>query len=434
MKALLVFLLLLAAAPALARSPDVILITVDALRADHLGAYGYTKGTSPRIDELARTATLFENASSQAPATIPSVPQIMTSKYLAPGIDAKAGLTLPQVLAQGGYQTAAVVENPFFESGAGKGLVPIFQEFYRNGLLDLQFEQQLWKTNTPADVITAQAMRWLKRRDRTKPFFLWLHYFDPHDPYMPPFPGKIRPFIKMGETPVTGDIRRFINRPEFRPGEPERAYWTELYDAEILYVDTSLGDLLDFLHAQQLFDSSLVVLSADHGESLREHGSWTHSANLFNSEIHVPLIIKYPSQKKGERVAEPAQSIDIFPTIIETVGVKPDVLPLLNGRSLRGKPPAFAFAKWEGWEMARSRDWKLLLVARGGRKLLFDLSKDPAELNNLYDSEPEIRGELEQALRDRFEPGVVKKDEATLERMRQLGYLPGADPGNKGPR
>jgi arylsulfatase A-like enzyme len=329
---------------------------------------------------------------------------------------------LPQVLATDGYQTAAVVENPFFEFGAGKGLALIFQEFYRNGFVDVQFEQQLWKTNTPADVITAQAVRWLKQRDRSKPFFLWLHYFDPHDPYMPPFPAStVRG--PMGKIPVTGDIRRFINRKEFKPGEAELKYWIELYDAEIRYVDTALGEFLDFLRMEKLLEASMLVVSADHGEGLHEHGCWTHSSTLFNSEIHVPLLIKYPSQAKGERVADPVQSIDIFPTIVETVGVKADVLRALKGRSLRNGAPAFAFAKWEGWEMARTRDWKLLI--QRGKKMLFDLANDPAELENLYESALEMRGKLEQALRDQFDPGIVAEDEATLERLRQLGYLPG---------
>lgn len=422
---LFAFLLLLlpVATPVSARPPNVILITIDALRADHLGAYGYPKDTSPHIDELAGTATLFENATSQSPSTIPSVLQIMTSKYTGATIDPRKTVTLPQVLAKDGYQTAAVVENPFFEFGSGKGLATIFQEFYRNGLLDVQFEQQLWKTNMPADVITAQAVRWLKRRDASRPFFLWLHYFDPHDPYLPPFPGGAKILGPIRGNPVTGDIRRFINRKDFKPGDAELRYWTELYDAEIRYVDTSLGDFFDFLRTAKLFDSSLLVLSADHGEGLREHGSWTHSATLFDSEVHVPLLIKYPSQTKGERVSFPVQSIDIFPTIVDTVGVKADVLPALRGRSLRTGRPTLAFAKWEGWEMARDRDWKL--INRRGKKMLFDLSKDSAELQNLYDSEPEIRGRLEQALRDRFDPGVVKEDEATLERLRQLGYVPG---------
>lgn len=423
MKRFVVLLLLCAAAPASARPPDVILVTIDALRADHLGAYGYTKDTSPRIDELAGTATLFENASSQSPSTIPSVLQMMTSKYTRAGINPKSTVTLPQVLAKDGYRTAAVVENPFFEFGSGKGLATIFQEFYRNGLLDVHFEQQLWKTNTPADVITMQAIRWLKQRDSSKPFFLWLHYFDPHDPYLPPFPGGPRILGPIRNNPVTGDIRRFINRKDFKPGEAEIRFWTELYDAEIRYVDRSLGDFLDFLRAEKLFDPSLLVLSADHGEGLHEHGSWTHSSTLFNSEIHVPLLIKYPSQNKGERVVEPVQSIDIFPTIVETVGVKADVLPALQGRSLRTGRTGLAFAKWEGWEMARNRNWKF--INRRGKKMLFDLSQDPAELQNLYESQPQMRNQLEQALRERFDPGVVEEDEATLERLRQLGYLPG---------
>jgi arylsulfatase len=409
--------------PVLARPPDVILITIDALRADHLGAYGYAKATSPRIDELADVATLFENASSQSPSTIPSVQQIMTSKYTQAGINPKAAVTLPQVLAKGGYQTVAVVDNPFFEFGSGKDLTRIFDTFFRNGMLDQHFEQQLWKMGTPADAITAQAIRWLKQRDPTKPFFLWLHYFDPHDPYMPPFPKEPRFHGPVGPIPVTGDIRRFINRKDIKLTDLERDYWIDLYDEEIRYVDTSIGELLDFLRQEGLLDPSMLVLSADHGEGLKEHGFWTQSSSLFNSEIHIPLVIKYPTQKKGTRIAEPAQSIDIFPTIVETVGVSPDVLRALKGRSLRNGGAELAFAKWEGWEMVRTRDWKL--INRRGKWMLFNLSQDPAELNDLSESEPEMRSKLERALRERFEQGVVKEDEATLERLRQLGYLPG---------
>jgi arylsulfatase A-like enzyme len=135
------------------------------------------------------------------------------------------------------------------------------------------------------------------------------------------------------------------------------------------------------------------------------------------------LLIKYPGQTSGERISEPVQSIDIFPTIVDTAGAGADVLPLLKGESLRKDRSGRAFAKWEGWEMARIGHWKLIL--QRNRKMLFDLSSDPAELKNLYDSQPEMRAKLEQALRERFDPGVVKEDEATLERLRQLGYLPG---------
>jgi arylsulfatase len=337
----------------------VILILVDTLRADHLGAYGYEKVVSPYIDAFARNATIYENAIVQAPLTIPSVLQIMTSKYLQDEQISDQDPTLAEILQQHGYETAAVVENANFEHDRrAHGLLRGFDVFYRNGVLDRkELRQQHWKTDTAADSITAQAIRYLRRRVPDRPLFLWLHYFDPHDPYMPPFADDMESLSVETKSGITGDIRssplrQRQNASGFHLPEEDRQHLIRLYDAEIRYVDQSIGELLSFLEGNGSFDESMIVLSSDHGESFGEHGMWMHGSSLYDSEIHVPLIVKFPGQRVGKRVKEPAQALDILPTILDVAAIESD--RPMNGTSLRHARPEYAFSLWKDWQVARS--------------------------------------------------------------------------------
>ncbi len=188
-------------------------------------------------------------------------------------------------------------------------------------------QQQHWKTKTPADCITAQAIRWLKKRDASRPVFLWLHYFDPHDPYLPPFADDMETLSRNSGSDFTGDIRNtfLFTAPNSDSArhlpEKDRQHLVALYDAEIRYLDQSLGELFAFLKAAGLYRGSVIALSADHGESFGEHGLWMHGQSLYEAEVHVPLIVKFPNQTRGERVRKPVQAIDIFPTVADTAQV-----------------------------------------------------------------------------------------------------------------
>ncbi len=416
------------------RPSDVILILVDTLRADHLSAYRYPRQVSPHLDEFARSATLFESAMAQAPHTIPSVLQIMTSRYVhGSDIDPRVA-TLAETLRAHGYQTAAVVENANFEAiRDAHGLVRGFDRFYRNGPLHTDnVEQQHWKTKTPADCITAQAVRWLRTRDRDRPFFLWLHYFDPHDPYMPPFADDMEALTWQSASQFTGDIRRtFLYRGDAgeRPAEftaADRQHLIDLYDAEIRYLDQSLGELFDALRSQGLFERSLIIVAADHGESFGEHGTWTHGYSLYEPEVHIPLIVKLPGQTRGRRVPDPVQAIDIAPTVLDVAGIQADTLGL-EGTSLRQASRKVAFTFWEDAKVVRTVAWKL--VTRGEKTQLFRLPNDPDELRDLAGERPGVVARLTAAGDSKLAalgapPSKVNEvSSQTVERLRALGYL-----------
>jgi len=415
------------------RPTDVVLITVDTLRADHLSTYGYAKPTSPRIDEFARGATVFEQAISQAPLTIPSILQIMTSRYMPGGAIRAEDVTLAEVLRRAAYQTAAVVENSNFEiDRAAHGLPRGFDRFYRNGVLNrTDLEQQHYKTGTPGDAITAQAVRWVRARERDRPAFLWLHYFDPHDPYMPPFSDDMEELSWGPHSRFTGDIRRtFLYRedgeafPDFN--EDDRQHLVDLYDAEIRYADQAIGDLFEALKSEDMFESALVILTADHGESFGDHGYWTHGHSLYDSEIHIPMIVKFPYQRHGERVALPVQAIDVYPTVLDVLHISSDGLKL-HGTSLQRRMPRLAFAFFGKQQVVRSAAHNLVLDA--GRPELFRLSDDPRQLHDIAGTNAHVVEDLTAAqytalaaLRLNAEQMRGISDQ-TVERLHALGYL-----------
>jgi arylsulfatase len=413
--------------------PHIFLITVDTLRADHLGAYGYDKDTSPNLDAFADGATLFENAISQAPHTIPSLLQIMTSRY-DQGRKLEAGRpTLASLLREAGYQTVAVIDNPILEaSRESNGLVHGFQRYYRNGPIKRGDPgPQHDKTNTPADTITAQAKRALRELNTQKPIFMWLHYFDPHDPYMPPFHEDMESLTWDRESEYLGDIRstalfwRHIKPdPEF--DRTDRQTLVDLYDAEIRYWDQSFGDWLAHLKQNGLLESSLFVVTSDHGEGFDDHGTWAHGKSLYDEEIHVPLLVKLPGQTSRERRTDPAQGLDIAPTILGVASVRPAVPPM-HGRDLRvpSREPAMSF--WRDWKAVRTARHKL--IQRGEDIMLFDLERDPAETINLASEETELVAELVAAQARRVQEietesdRIEKLSEEAVQLMKAIGYM-----------
>jgi arylsulfatase len=415
------------------RRPDVVLLVIDTLRADHLHVYGYSKPTSPHIDALARRATVFENAIAQAPHTIPSVLQIMTSRYVPSWTIRREDATLAETLRNAGYQTAAVVENANFETDRNAhGLLRGFDRFYRNGVIHRDStEQQHWKMGTAGDTITAQAVRWWRGRDRSRPAFLWAHYFDPHDPYMPPFADDMEELSWGAHSRFPGDIRRtFLYRGEKGERLPftdaDRQHLIDLYDAEIRYADQAIGELLAFLDTQGDLDDALIILTADHGESFGEHDLWTHGYSLYEPEIHVPMIVKFPRQRQGERVALPAQTIDLFPTVLDVLGLPAGALRL-EGTSLRQRTPRLAFAFHGAWSTVRGESWKL--VQRGETTQLFQLATDPGERHDVAAANAPVVHEL-RAARERtlatigLGAGEMERtSDETVDRLRALGYV-----------
>jgi len=349
------------------------------------------------------------------------------------GYEDTTRVTLAEMLHQHGYRTAAVVDNALLELDAtARGLMRGFDSFYRNGLLDPNPQQQHWKTKTPADCITAQAIRWLKKRDTAQPFLLWLHYFDPHDPYSPPFADNMETLSRASGSELTGDIRNtFLFTAPKSPAalslpEKDRQHLIDLYDAEIRYLDQSIADLVDFLKAQNLYRGSLIVLTADHGESFGEHGLWMHGQSLYDPEVHIPMVVKYPGQSAGERVKAPVQAIDLLPTVADVAHVSTAQVPI-DGISLRRRASQPVFAFWGPWQLAENTEFKM--VQHDGVAQLFRVATDPAEAHDLAADEPAVVNALAAAGKAIFTSsgdsahqlkGVAPE---TIERMRALGYL-----------
>jgi arylsulfatase A-like enzyme len=410
--------------------PHVFFITIDTLRADHLGTYGYGGDTSPQIDAFASKATVFETALSQAPNTIPSILQIMTSRYGLPHKIHENQTSLADVMRASGYETVAIVDNPLFEFDQdAHGLTKGFDRFFRNPLLDGEvLEQQLYKSNTPADVITAQANRLLNARANEKPLFMWLHYFDPHDPYAAPFAeSEAGAHHRSSKSQFTGDIRRenFVKGGAPRPSADDIEHIVNLYDDEIRYVDASLGEFFARLKRDGLYDESLIILSSDHGESFGEHGVWMHGRSLYDSEIHIPLIVKLPHQSEGRRVSLPVQAIDIAPSIVDVLSLETSTH--FDGMSVFGESTEPAIVVWLKNKVVRTKQWKLYETAN--EMMLFRIDVDPGETNNVASGHAAVIEELRAARNARLER--VKQDAAEIrrlsteaaEQMRVLGYI-----------
>lgn len=408
------------------RLPNVVLITIDTLRADHLGCYGYRRKTSPAIDELSRSSLVYKNAISQAPATLPSLLQLMTGRHAIQSPIPKDVPTLAELLAAAHFQTGAVVDNPLVEvlkTGLDRG----FQKFYVNDVLDPRTLQQLYKTKMPADVITRQAIRWLDERDAHRPVFLWLHYFDPHGPYFPPFTQDIAFAREHSRSAWTGDQSEL----KAVPSEYDRQHIIDLYDAEISYLDTSLKDLFEELARRDLFDDSLLILTADHGESLGEHENlWGHGLSVYDSEIHIPMLVKLPGAvARHEIIEEPVQLIDVFPLVCSVLGLEPRVR--MDGRNIVAGGFPYSFLFWNGLTVARGREWKLISSEKFGREQLFQISNDPGELKDRSNEDPAALATL-RAARDEWKRSMSDQQDALsqqsqeqLEQLRSLEYLSG---------
>ena len=426
--------------------PNVVLISVDTLRADHLGCYGYDRPTSPAIDRLAADATLFENAYSQAPWTLPSHASMLTS--LRPSVhraDTYTSrlparlLTLPEVLRERGYQTMAITSHVLLTDlyGIEQG----FTRFHFNG-------------EKPAREVTDKALAWIDTRSHKRPFFLFCHYFDVHADYDPPEPyrSQFADPTYLGET--TGKRADFYQTAT----EPaDFAYLESLYDGEIAYTDAHVGRLIDGLKERGLLDGALVVLVADHGEEFFEHGYFEHKT-LHQQTLHVPMIVKAPGgEGAGRRVAALAQLVDLAPTVLSYTGLPAAAggssAMASQGRDLSpfvevgdGEPTPEAFAEQhadvdpEGVFRftVRDRDFRYIRTGRGAAEL-YDLRADPDELTDaLGEKRPyadDLLGRLRMIEQDNGSLSTrllgshhtqreeIYLDPSTRQRLKVLGYV-----------
>ena len=400
--------------------PNILLITIDTLRWDHLGCYGDRQASTPVIDALAARGVRFVTGIAQVPLTAPSHASILTGlRPLRHGVRDNGAYQLPatvptmaSMLSRAGYATAAFVSG--FPLDHRFGFAAGFDAY------DDRLAQNAGRgahTERPADATTNQAVAWLDGRaangssppvpETRRPWFAWVHYFDPHAPYAPP----------------DEFARRFPGRE---------------YDGEIAFVDAQIGRLLP--HAQAGASSTLVLLTADHGESFGEHGEETHGVFVYDATLRVPFIVAGPGIVPGRTSPVVARSIDIVPTLLDLAGL--GRLPDVDGRSLRvaleGKTmadePAYVesllAARHLGWaplQGLRMANWKYI---RAPRPELYDLTSDAAEQRNRVDDNRSTVDALEKRLQDATRAAQTPEAEAhatarALSQLRALGYLSG---------
>lgn len=406
---------------------DIVLVVVDTLRADHLGAYGYGRGTSPRLDALARQATVFDSAWSAAPWTLPSVMSIMTSRYPSSHRVENDGLklasdvpTLAETLNKAGYATGGFVAHVYVSSAFGfdRG----FQVFDDFGLSRPGYRLEAGMEPT-ADKVTDAALAWLGRQGR-KPVFLLVHYFDPHWPYDPPERYRtLFPDAYAGPLDARYDsISRYLDPMVTIPAD-YREFLIDRYDGEIRFVDDEIGRLLDGIAASGRAPRTWVIVTADHGEEFKDHGSMGHGRRLYEETVHVPLVIGRPAAGAAPpharpdpagRVSVPAGGIDLFPTIAALAGVPTpaglqgeSLVPLLRARPGGpggAGPPADRPLVCETIRLnahlkaVRRERLKLIQSMDENRAELYDLAADPLERRDLVTARPDDRRALAQAL------------------------------------
>jgi arylsulfatase A-like enzyme/Tfp pilus assembly protein PilF len=400
---------------------NVILITIDTLRSDRVSCYGSDLVDTPNIDSFASEGVLFSNAASTVPFTLPAHSSILTGLY-PPGHGVRENVgytldasipTLAEVLSNGGWSTAGFVSAFVLDRrwGIGRGFDHYFDDF---DLKDFD-TPNLSSVQRSGDVTIAESIQWLDGRPQDSPFFLWLHLYDPHDPYTPPEP--------------------------FKSQHPQRPY-----DGEVAYTDSLIGDFRRALEERGLLSSSLVILTSDHGEGLGDHGEAMHGFFIYDTTIHVSLIVRPPAAADAGRVVDSAVShVDIFPTILDAVGLNaPDrvhgqsLLPAILGEDLGPDRSVYSESLYPllhyGWAPLRS-------LRTGSRKLIsaprpevYDIVLDRREERNLSYEEPGVRSQLEESLADlrtKIETGgpapgsAPDIDPETLAQLQALGYAAG---------
>jgi arylsulfatase A-like enzyme len=400
---------------------NVLLITVDALRADHLQCYGYARATSPNIDRLAAQGALFTQAYAQGNCTELSMASIFTSLYPSlHGVQRRAGAasrlpdaieTLPEQMREAGLTTYGLLANPYLkrEWGLTQGFdqVEEFHYGYR-GLLPVKILSELGLLKLPeliahldmprARVVIDEAIR-ICTASRGRPFFLHLHLMDAHHPYVPP--AEYQDDFPTPGASATGPAqlwRRGWPIFEMLPSqqsllqESDLKRIIDLYDGSIRYVDDEIGRLLGTLDRLGLAANTLVVLTADHGDEFLEHGDIFHKSKyLYDELIHVPLVVRVPGESAGRRFDTLVRHIDIFPTLVDYLGLPRyagaegrSLRPLLTGAGEWTELPVFS----QSYECVavRTATHKLMYDLRQEESLCFDLGADPGEHQNVYDT------------------------------------------------
>jgi choline-sulfatase len=443
--------------------PNLLLITLESLRTDHVGAYGGASRTrperpiTPNLDEFAAGAVRFDDAHAVSSWTLTAHASLFTGLYPS-GHRAEAPLdrlsdsypTLAEALADAGYQTAGVVSGPYLRRA--HNLSQGF-ELWDDGISSLTATLAHDDVTNPG--MEAAITRFLEsERDPARPFFLFAYFWDPHYDYLPPPPYDSE-FVPPGAERM--NLEHFETNPAIYPGMPpgQFAYILAQYAGEIRATDECLGRLFRLLRSQGLWDDTAILITADHGEEFFEHGEKGHKNNLFAESIHVPLLLKLPAQTSGRVDHRLASQVDVLPTLLELAGARPD-FPVQGRSLLEPDPPAdraiffdllstwfyrsldgTTFDVTQRWRGVRDKDWKLVWREGGENpplRALYQAARDPVDREDVSSSHPEETSALEalfQAQQRESEAiaaphpsgGTAQLSQRELESLRALGYL-----------
>jgi len=422
---------------------NLILISIDTLRADRLGCYGYARPTSPNLDAEAARGVLFEDATAVSSWTFPSHAAMFTGLY--PGRSGATELKRPireEVpalagwLAERGYATGAIVSSTLFK---GYGLERGFETL------------ELVDPGGPEPSrVTEKSLEWLTPRAeaRTQPFFFLIHYLDPHSDYasLPEFEAQfVEPYAGTADGSSEQLFRHVSGSLRFDAHDAR--HLSNLYDAGVRQQDEELGKLFRFLRERGFLEDTLVVLTSDHGEEFLEHGNVMHGLQHHEESVRIPLVLLGPDVPAGVRIATPVSQVDLLPTVLDWLGLEapPDLdglslvelwtrpgatLPeralLLEGDRDPPGPTARVMVTGDDLGLRRGR-WKLLFDPTTGTHQLYDLETDPRELTDLAATQPEkvesLAADLARLLERRVAAGAAAPlDASDLEKLRELGY------------
>lgn len=422
--------------PALPR--NLLLISIDTLRPDRLGAHGYQRDTSPFLDEIAANGVLFENAYSPGSWTVPGHGSMFTGLY--PRVH---GLRYSMSQLKGGVSTLTqmLAARGFASFGVGN-------IFYITNKLGDDFEEFIEVAPSGGGVgatpqIGFLALDWLRRRD-DRPFFMFLHFYDVHTPYAP-LPYYRDSFAGAYEGKADGSpaILKAHRQGKIELDATDAAHLSDLYDAGIRQFDAALSELFASLEAKGILEDTLVILTSDHGEEFLEHGGFLHGRTLHEELVRIPLILYGAGVPKGLRVFEPVSLVDVVPTALSLLGL--EVPPKLDGvdlsvawraedHELPERTLYFEADEWAGrpdWGFRRailSKGKKLHLEGLTGEHELFDLAEDPGERTDRAADQPDEARALRETL-DAFVAAQPKGDilrplpPARVRELRALGYL-----------
>jgi len=411
--------------------PNVILVTLDTTRADHLGCYGSTTVRTPNLDALARRGVLFEQAATATPLTLPSHCTIMTGMYPTfhgVRVNGNTALseeqtTLAEVFSAKGYQCGAFIAA--FVIDGRWGLKQGFEHYDDRLDLSRQKHIDLGAIQRPANEVMDAALAWLDGR-KSAPFFTWIHLYDPHTPYEPPEPYR----SEYGGRGMAG-----------------------LYAGEVAFMDEQIGRLTAWLERTGLDKSTVLVLVGDHGEGLGSHGEETHGYYIYDYAVHVPLIVVAPfPDVQGKRVGSQVRTADLFPTVLDLAIAGPakntqgrSLVPSMFRPGAGGETPAYAESMapniqfgWSPLHLLRTTRYKYIDSPKAE---LFEVSRDPAEQLNLLGERPEVARKMKSDLDKLIEetgrgaptPQAANLDKDTMERLSALGYVGTPVAGKKAP-